>query len=180
MASDGQDIMFQSLTPTKIISAGLALGLFFVAFIYLFPGGAAIEILNAVFIGIAVSIAMLFRNVTIATILGRSEYKRAQRMALGLTVMWIGANLRTLQSILYRSLDDGQWLLNLPLGALITYLFIIGGYLQMTSPGFKSSSKFLHGMSRVRVAWAIVLSILTAAVLIWLQRSSILPGLLGL
>lgn len=171
--------MFQSLTLGKIISTSVVLALIFVLVIVAFPGGSAIEVLNAVFVGVAVSIGFLYRNVTIDTILGRSEYKRAQRMALGLAIMWLAANLRTAHSILYRSLGEPQWLLNMPTTALITYLFIISGYLQITSPGFKSSERFLHGMGRGRVALALSISIITAGVLVWLQQSSILSVLLS-
>jgi hypothetical protein len=159
----------------KLVKDGLSLALVFVVFIKAFPEGAAHEILNGIFVGMAVLIAVLYRNITIDTIMGRGEYGRAQRMALSLAILWAALNLRTLQSILYRSSDQQPWILNLPITPLVTYLVIIAGYLQLTSPNFKqNTARRMHGQSKTTVAVAATLGFITAAGMIWLQRNSIL------
>lgn len=156
----------------KIIKGAAVLALGFIALVLAFPNGEAHEILNGIFVGVAILIGVLYRNITIDTVLGRGEYKRAQRMALSLALMWFALNIRVFQSILYRSSDQQAWILNLPLTPLVTYLVIIAGYLQVTSPNFKQGGSSMHGQSRYVVAVAATAGLLTAAGAIWLQRNS--------
>lgn len=162
-----------------VTSAGLALACLFILLIYLFPNGAAHEVLNGVFVGFAFVVFLVFRRITIDTVLGRGEYRRAQRMALGLALLWTAFNLRTLQSILYRATDNAKWVLDLPTGAAVTFIAIIAAYLQITSPGFRMEPGYLHGQSRAWIAFAMLLGCLVAGGVIWLQRVSILSSALG-
>lgn len=161
------------------ISALVTFALIFGALIFLFPNGEAHEVLNGVYVGIALVIFLVFRRVTFDTLLGRGEYRRAQRMALGLALLWIAFNLRTLASILYRATNNQQWVLDLPLGALVTYIAILAGYLQITSPGFGMEPGYIHGQSRRWIVFSFAVSILVGFGVIWLQRASTLSGVLS-
>lgn len=161
------------------ISAALVFALIFGALIFLFPNGEAHEVLNGVYVGTAFVVFLVFHRVTFDTLLGRGEYRRAQRMALGLTLLWIAFNLRTLASILYRATNNSQWVLDLPLGALVTYIAIIAGWLQITSPGFGMHPGYIHGQSRTWIVFSFAVSLLIGFGVIWLQRASTLSGVLS-
>lgn len=160
------------------ISAVLVAALIFGALFLLFPKGEMHEVLNGVYVGVAVVIFLVFRKVTFDTLFGRGEYRRAQRMALGIALLWTAFNLRTLISILYRATDNQEWILDLPLGALVTYTAIIAGWLQITSPGFGVSPGYIHGQSRAWIWFSILVSIVVGGGVIWLQRASTLSGVL--
>jgi len=152
----------------KIISVGVLLAALFAFMLYVFPGGAAVEIMNGAIIGVGVVIFLTFRALTWDTLRGRGQYARAQQMALGLAIMWLGVNLRTLQSISYRITNDPE-VLNSGLGAFITLMFIVAGMLQATAPGLGKG--LLHGQSKSRVAAAVVIGCLVTWGVIWLQRA---------
>lgn len=162
-----------------ITEAGVLLSAVFIALVYFFPQGQIHEIMNGIFVAVAVIVALVFRKVTVDTILGRGEYGRAQRMALGLALLWLAFNIRTLQSIVYRATDNAQWLIDLPTGALVTYLAIIAGWLQATSPGFRVEPGYLHGQSRTWLVFAVSLGVFVGVGVIWLQRSAALRSLLA-
>ena len=174
----GADVM-KTGHKSPAISAGVLLSIAFIALIYLFPNGAAHEILNGIFVGVAVVVCLVFWRVTLDTVSGRGEYHRAQRMALGITLLWVAFNLRTFQSILYRATDNAQWVLDLPTSAAVTFIAIIAGYLQITSPGFRMQPGYVHGHSRARLAFAVILGTVVAGGVIWLQHASILSLALG-
>lgn len=168
--------MKRAINP--ITKTGIALTALFALLYWLFPNGAIHEIMNGAFIAVAIVVTLVFHKVTTNTILGRGDYHRAQRMALGLTLLWIAFNIRVIQSIVYRATDNAVWLLDLPTGALVTYIAIIGGYMQATSPGFKMGTGYLHGQSRAWLAFAVCLGVVVGGGVIWLQRSSVLSALL--
>lgn len=168
--------MKRAINP--ITKTGIALAALFVFLYWLFPNGAIHEIMNGAFVAVAIVVTLVFHKVTINTILGRGDYHRAQRMAIGLTLLWIAFNIRVLQSIFYRATDNAVWVLDLPTGALVTYIAIIGGYMQATSPGFKMGNGYLHGQSKSWLVFAIVLGLVVGGGMIWLQRSSVLSSLL--
>lgn len=161
------------------ISTVIVFALIFLALVLLFPNGESHEVLNGIYVAVAFVIFLVFRKVTLDTLLGKGEYKRAQRMALGLTLLWFAFNLRTLQSILYRATSNEQWILDLPLGALVTYLAIIAGYLQITSPGFGMHQGYVHKQGRLWIGFAAILGAIVGFGVIWLQRASTLSGLLS-
>lgn len=161
-----------------ITKTGALLAAIFVALVWLLPNGAIHEVLNGVFVAMATVVALVFRRITIDTVLGRGEYKRAQRMALGLALLWLAFNIRAAQSILFRATDNASWVLDLPTGALITYLAIISGWLQITSPGFKMQPGYLHGQSQAWIAFAVLLGLTVGTGVIWLQRGSMLLSVL--
>lgn len=161
----------QIMTATaKIIKIGLLLVALFLFLVYVFPGGAAIEIMNGAITGVGVVIFLTFRNLTWETIRGKGQYARAQQMALGLALMWTAVNLRTAQSVWYRATEDIA-VLNTAVGAAITYMFLIAGIMQATAPGFGRG--FLHGQSRVRVGSAMFLGAVVCVGVIWLQSRGI-------
>lgn len=151
----------------RIIRNGLLLAALFLFLTVAFPGGAAMEIMNGAITGVGIVIYMTFRHVTFDVLRGRGPYARAQQMALGIAIMWVGANLRTLQSIYFRATND-MAVFDLPIGALVTYLFVIAGVMQATAPGLGKG--FLHGQSKTRIASASVIGTVVALGVIWLQR----------
>ena len=160
----------------KITKAGIALALVFLVLVSVFPGGAAIEIINGLFVGVAVVVYLTFRHVTVDTLLGRGEYKGAQQMALALAIMWVGLAIRTAQSIAYRSTDNAAWILDLPFGALATYLFTISGVMMVTAPNLGDGRKgYFHGQSKSRIIAAVVVGIIVAGFVAWFQRVSMSP-----
>lgn len=167
--------MLGSVLASTSIKAGIVLLAAFSVLAYLFPDGQLHEILNGMFVGVGVVIFMTFRKLTFDTLLGRGEFARAQRMALGIALLWIAFNIRTLQSIVYRATNEQQWILNLPVGAFVTLLAIVAGYLQVTSPGFKPNQRgFLHGQPLDRVILAAIIGLAVGAAVIWFQSKSLL------
>lgn len=169
--------MLKIFGTNAIIKAGLALALIFAGLVTFFPNGDAHEILNGVFIGVGLMVYMTFSRVTWQTLLGRGPYRRGQLIALSLAIIWLAATIRVLLSIAYRASNESAWLLNLPFSALMTYLFIVAGVIQIIAPSVGQTGdegRFMHGHSVGWIWFAAASGVTAATVVIWLQRSSML------
>lgn len=155
----------KSLTPSNVLVAGLGLASLFLFLIYAIPADHLIILLNSVFVGSMVSVAVAYHELIWQALAGDGIYDRIRQMTLGFALCWLVIVIGAATSIYIRLAD-------LPAAtytsvAAMRYISIIAALLQVTAPDFGLG--LFHGRDRKVLISSLGLGLLTAAVLSVLQ-----------
>lgn len=144
--------------------AGLA------ALLALFPINALIVVLNGVFIGAMVTVALAYGPIFLNSMMGVSPYDRVRQMTLGFTAVWLAYGLTVASSIYIRV--NGMEVTATSLTAASRYFAILAAYLMVTAPDFGYG--VFYGRDRKLLYAALFAGAVVAAGAIWFQRTSTL------
>jgi hypothetical protein len=162
--------MLISLLINRVTVGVLALATLFFGLVSYADLEVLIIVLNSVFAGSMVAIAVAYHQLIIGAALGVGEYNRVRQMTIGFAVMWMVICLSSAGSIYARY--KGAELTAPLLTATIRYLAIIGAVLQITAPDFGLG--LFHGRDRKMLWTGFLLGTLTAVLTIWFQDRSLL------
>jgi hypothetical protein len=142
----------------------------FTASLYALSVDRVIIVLNALFVGTSVAIAVSYWRLFINALAGHSPYDRVRQMTWGFFLCWLAIAFGTFGSIYTR-------LYELPtqttvLLALSRFFAIGAAILQVTAPDFGQG--LFHGRDRKLLAGSIVIGLAVAIILIYGQGVSVL------
>lgn len=144
--------------PERLLKSHVVLGTILLAVFYLLmaifiPTEFLVEILNGTFLGVSVALFVVYWRLWWFTIrLARQEYHRADQYALGTEIAWLATFLNRGYAAYLRiegisnSTTDTHWV------GIFVYMWIIGGALQVTSPGM------YRGLVSGRDKWTLYIS----------------------
>jgi len=92
-----------------------------------------IVILNGAFAGVSAAVLVAYRKLVWAALWDWKEYNGARQMALGIFCLWIAFEIQRAYSILFRVVENTDWLRSIPFIPLSIFFAIIGGVLQITA-----------------------------------------------
>lgn len=144
--------------PERLLRSHVVLGVIVLALFYWFmailiPTEFLVEILNGTFLGVSVSLLVVYWRLWWFTIrLARQEYQRADQYALGTEIAWLATFLNRGYAAYLRiagissPASDTHWV------GIFVYMWIIGGALHVTSPGL------YKGLLSGRDKWTLYIS----------------------
>lgn len=159
-----------SLITNRVATGVLALAALYFGLVAYTDPERLIIILNGLFVGSMVAIAVAYHKLILGAALGLGEYTRVRQMTMGFAITWIAICLSATSSIYARS--EGAPLTAPALTAAVRYLCIIAAVLQITAPDFGLG--LFHGRDR-KVLWTgFGLGIIAALAAIMFQDQTLL------
>lgn len=157
--------MNMGLIANRVAGGIFALAALYFGLIAYADAEMLIIVLNGLFAGSMVAIAVAYHRLIIGAALGLGEYNRVRQMTMGFAVAWIAICLSSVTSIYARS--EGAPLTAPALTAAVRYLCIIAAVLQVTAPDFGLG--LFHGRDRKTLWTGFLLGLVTAVATIAFQ-----------
>lgn len=156
------------LIKNKILYIGASLVALFFVLKWTFSPADLIILLNSLFVGSMVSIAVAYHELVWQAIRGDGIYDRIRQMTLGFALCWLAIILGVITSIYVKIAD----IPNPPYTtvAMARYVAIIAAMLQVTAPDFGLG--LFHGRDRKVMTASIGFGLITAFVLIMAQSDA--------
>jgi len=103
------------------------------------PDRALIAILNGVFLGVIVAIAIVYTPLVWYTLRG-ARMDRVSQLSTGIALLWLSTAIQRAWSFYFRYQGAPPSLMDSWVVSFVAYLAIIGGALFVTAPGYPSST----------------------------------------
>jgi hypothetical protein len=126
-----------NLVKGKLVAWTAALAALFMLLVFLIEPRQLIDILNGVFLGVAIAVTMVYGPLLFHT-LKHSTFDRVSQLSVGISVLWFAAVLSRAYSAYYRYMGGGDTMLNSPVVSAVSYLCIVAGILFITAAGKKA------------------------------------------
>lgn len=114
-------------------SLAVALAIFWLAWLA-FPFQFIMQILNALVLCVSISVVITYSPAWVQT-LNKERLNGADALSLGIGGTWCAEIGQRLWSIIWRGLDQPEWMLTTSLLPLLLTLSFMGGVLHLTAPG---------------------------------------------
>lgn len=166
--------MLKKLIKSPVVHKCLVALLLFLIAAFLLPSDTMIELLNGLFIGMSVTVGIIFRHILAQAIRGEAGYGRVEQFALGIGFLWVGVIIMRLNSVWVRSITPPSFLdfLNYYWTSLGVATVVSAGFLQVTAPGLHD--EFIHAQDRRTLLWASGVGIFLAFAIFLLQKYKLL------
>lgn len=158
-----------SVFNMKRVTGLFAASVVFYALLYaLMPMSLLIEVLNGLFLGVAVAVIAVYSPLLMRAFKAK-EFDRVSQFAVGITCIGISSVMNRAVNAFGRIFDAEYNILNSPWVGLSAFVAIIGGILFITAPGMESGKL---AYNKKHVAWGLLAGSVVAAVMIYLQQVS--------
>ncbi len=151
----------------RVVIAAVAGLVIFLALYAAVPIRPLLILMNGLFVGAMVGLAVTYGQLIWNAVLGVRPYDRVQQMALGMAVHWISTALLVGSSIFLVAFDAGQ---ETTFGGLLgRYLAVVAAALKATAPDLGFG--IFHGRDRKLLFAGLALGALSAGAVILLQQT---------
>lgn len=152
---------------SKLALYSVIAGAVFAALALFVPTYILIPIMNAICIGVVLTVTIIFSPL-IARSLHDKSFDRVSQLMVGMLLMWLSLLGSRGASIYINITGRSEEVTSSPVIAFLAYMAIIGGVLHVTAPGIVSTNDWAKNR-RVLVAGVVSGAILGCLVL-WLQH----------
>lgn len=157
---------------SRVLFGTVVVLLFFLLLTYVMPMGLLISILNGVFAGTMVALAVAYWKLLWNAVLGIHPYDRVRQMTLGFAVCWMAYGIGVLVSVYLKA--SGFDTRASTMVAFSRYVAVIAAVLQVTAPDFGLG--LFHGRDRKTLWTGIVLGLIVASFITLMQGQELLHG----
>lgn len=158
-----------AIVRSMIFWYGLAITATYFAVATIVPAYVMIEILNAMFLGTAVAVTIVYYPL-LADMLTVRRYDRISQLALGIIVHWASSIITRIYSTTTRTLHGSENMTsNHAVVGYCILLLVISGYLQATARTFDMKGD-VYVRDNKRVAYAMFAGLVIGGISLLLQR----------
>ncbi len=151
----------------KLVLGILLSGAIFLALYAALPPRSMLILMNGLFVGAMVGVAVTFGQLLWSVLLGHRPYDRVRQMTLGMATHWIATSLLIGSSIVLVSADAGQQTAFAGLAG--RYLAVVAATLKVTAPDYGLG--IFYGRDRKLLIAGLILGGLAAACVIVFQQT---------
>jgi hypothetical protein len=145
----------RNFVKSKVFFWGCVIALFFSIVAYFTPRVLFTSVLNGVFLGVFVAVAIVYTPLIWASI-GKGRLDRVSQLVIGIALLWVSVAGQRIYWLVWQANGLPQsWQFNQLLSGLIL-LSIIGGGLFVTAPGFPANdidAAGVWGSNRKLLLW---------------------------
>lgn len=172
--------MRKNLLRNEPLIGGLVIACLYLAIAYFVRPARMIELLNGAYIGVVVTVVLVYWRTGVAAILGVGRYGRVQRFALGCALQWLAFTMLRGLSAFMLSFDNMGWIRESHLVAIPVLMAVVAGVMQVTAPGMgpdpedldQSPSQFVHGRDGPMLLLAVTLGLIVACIVIAFESAA--------
>ena len=160
-------IVKQLIVPDLLMSGAI----FYVLFAGLKPD-TLIMTLNGLFVGTMLSITVSYGTILFPAIFGFKPYDDVRVLSIGIFGGWLAYGIVVYSSIYVRASDLPTT--TLAISAFGRWVAINSAVIQIVAPDFNVSKSFVYGRDRKLLTLGLVIGVIAAIVVYWLQADSVL------
>lgn len=124
--------MLKVLQSNKVLPIALLTAAVYVVLRVSLGLNSFIILLNGLFVGSMLTVAVAYSNIVIASIVGDGKYDRVRQMALSIAIAWAAIMIGVLSSVIGRA--NGSYISLTDYTPISRYLAIVAAIMQVTAP----------------------------------------------